>query len=1134
MRLIHWSFLPLILALVVPPTTPDNPTPEPSPPPEIPPPNTIIDFLSADVEYLYFLRHIQRLGLVPKINRMQNVTLFAPINLAFVDLELFEDDTAESALRYFAGEKFRVGAVDRMVVVLDSMYVVKNGESVKGRQSLAEKRENAEIDDSGIEDADGAEVVSDKETLGSNEKDQEEYFDAEDIFFDEDDEFVWAEDGDFDIEDHVQDPVPETTSSSDLEITFKDPKKAAPLSPKYFPLLISHQKNVHDGQNLRINSVAEIVEADNYVKHQRSYVHAIDRLLPTKPSMCGLLMSENIELIENDSITFISEMFRLLFLLKHPVKPEQQKIPDDPFPHTCDGFLANASTLLLPTDAYINSSLLEIERKYYTAILHGLNNPELYPTREAVYEMKKDALALLLKILLPDQVLEYSTRRNHSYTSLDSLLTYSISGNSSTGQISINKKLKSIAGLSSLAVADGLIHVFDAPGNLSSSQNPSDFFSALNIERAVMVPRKALYAMHFSQLVSEINFRKLAKFIGHKAVNQTILIDMSDRDDVKEDDDIDVKGDFGILSFTNRQQLLYRFLDSFVDMGAEVSLEKPSYHKILDSKLCLKKRIGSCYKVKVWGEMNKNKQVTASFNDEFEAGKPVLAANNNAIYFSNNDFEAPVSFKKVMAKLISDGRIGRHHEHYSVNKDACLQTLKFLDSFNLILLDDNHHGYTAFLPCGELATNERADNAIRENTWDHLGLVLRYLQSHPDKFKKVLEGMFLQDLVYTHPEKMKHPIDREIKLLSGDKIHVKQSFSDANKKVHFQLNNTQLTMAMNSDVLFNQGIIHITDQLMLPSNFRITLKELIETTEELDFPETSFFKLLEQFPTVEDKLNLDQDKAAYSLFVPTPDLLHWKNITANYRRLDQLLQMHMIPNSELQPLLDCISDLAPHAQVANYTFRTNRTNALFRCQINPSSGKAYLTFQKPQNSGSSVSKAQRVTILSHGCTEGTKNGSCVFLIDNPLSPSWFDVPDNFLYVHIGWISVGIGIIIGVILFGFCTTTLVLCLSTTGKDRKQTSLAPSQSSLRAPTESSYMRITSDEDVDQNNYDYGYETDNDMMADEEQGLLPKRKKKSRKGAYGSFSPMGTPSAPLMIDRENLKKAFNRDRNLPSLQI
>ena len=1043
MLLARWvPVLALALALAVHPTLL-----EPVP---VKPPETIIDFLSANVEYLYFLRHIQVLGLVPHINAMANVTLFAPVNLAFVDSELAKSDTVESVQRYFSGEMFLVAGADQMVTVLDSMYVVKE---VVVEENSGEMFLQRRLDDDAVEgdDTDAGEL------------------ETSDLF-------------------HMYQEV----------VLERAAEKKWPTK-KYFPLLISHQLSPKDKENLYINGVAEIVEPDNYARRQNAYIHGIANLLPTTPTMCQLFMDRKSYTFNGHSMSFISKVFQLLFTPSRKYGSAQEEKPEVGFPRTCDQFLSNASTFFLPTDAYINSSLLELERKYYVTILHGIDNPELYPTKDAVLEMKRDAFALVLKLFITERIPQISGLHNRTYACLDPSLSYNISGNFATGQLTINGALTSLSGYSSLALADGIVYVFDVESEETPteiSRNLPDFFAAANIAREPMIPRKALYAYHFSKLVHEIEFRKLGKFIGRRAQNQTMLINYSDRDDVKEDDDFDSLQQAGIVSFTNTQQLLYRFIDTYVDIGVELTKNSPIYLKMLDSKLCLKKRIGSCYKIKVSGELDE-KGFRVSFNDEFESGLPVLAANHNALYFSDNDYEAPASFKRVLAALIAEDLVLSHNSHFVLNKDACFQTIKYLHSYNLMLLDDNSQGYTAFLPCGKVVT-QGVTTKVSDNVWEQMGLVLRYLQKHPNKFRDVLQSLFLGGVVYTNPEELMPT--RVIQTVGGKNVLVSETVVQEKKHAKLRLNHTELVLPLNSDVLFNQGVIHMTDQLLLPTDFRVTLKDLLETTEEVEFPETSFFRLLERFPSVQKKLHLESPSSEYSLLVPTPESLHWKNITVNYWRLDLLLQMHMVPNSELQPLLDCVQDLSKHSTVVNYTFSTNRTNVSFRCQINPSTGKAYLSLQKPPKTASFAFESQRVSILSYGCTQG-KNGTCVFLIDNPISPNWFDVPDNFLHVLIDWISVRIGIVIGVILFGFCITTLGLWLfMTTNKRKAGISQAASTKSFTVPSEPSFMRITDDEDPENIPTD-GYETDTDITGDEEQRLLPKRSKRKKKGQYGS---------------------------------
>lgn len=69
-------------------------------------------------------------------------------------------------------------------------------------------------------------------------------------------------------------------------------------------------------------------------------------------------------------------------------------------------------------------------------------------------------------------------------------------------------------------------------------------------------------------------------------------------------------------------------------------------------------------------------------------------------------------------------------------------------------------------------------------------------------------------------------------------------------------------------------------------------------------------------------------------------------------------------------------------------------------------------------------------LLSHGCTQqgNTSNRSCVFLIDKPLNMQWFNrKPSNFLHIHLGIVSLGVGVILGLIIFGGVMIGLVLVM-----------------------------------------------------------------------------------------------------------
>ncbi|KAM9940417.1 hypothetical protein OXX80_000134 [Metschnikowia pulcherrima] len=1008
---------------------------------DLPSPMTIIDYLSSESQYSYFLRHIQRHGLVPKINKMANVTVFAPVNSAFVDSELAKDDTAENLLRYFAAQRFRVSYLNGTAVVLDSLYETKHS-------------------------------------------------------------------------------GPETRT---------------------FPLKVSSERPKGPTGPFLVNDVAEIVEYDGYAKHQRSFIQAIDHLLPQAVSMCDMLMNNASEsmYINGHKVAFVKKVFQSAFAT-HKLPRGQRQL-------SCNDFLANVSTLLLPTDTYIDTSMSDMEKRYFLTLHHGLENPDLYPTKEAVSELRNDALSFLSSLLLPDLVGgSNGTSGNNTHLSTWSKNTYKVSYDKSTNQITLNDKVQSVAGSTSLTFSDGLLHIFDfSRGN---GTQPEDFLEACNIEKVYMNPRKTLYAMHFSQLARELRFYKKGDLIGDTAENQTILVDASDRDDFFDDEelseaeafiegaDVDLddilEDDLGASSFSNRQQIMYKFIDGCVNVPNLVSRDTPRYHRLFDSKLCSRKRIDSCFKVKVSGVYHNNK-TKVFFNDRYEAEAPFMAANNNSIYILRTDFAVPASFKNVMAQLISDGTMREHLDHVTVDKSSCLQTLKYLERHDLLSLRENYHGYTAFLPCGRTLWDGTQRKSNKNYvSWNSLGLVLKYLESRPAEFAKVFRGNVLEDLIYSDfgLEDSRESF-RYVKTLNGDVLNISETYQEGDYNHVISLNETAISIPLNSDVLFNQGVIHMTSKVLLPSNFQISLRDLILADHASSADQGSFITFIEKFPKLASAIQLDSASGSdYSLLMPTSESLRAFNITSDFNRLFEFLELHLISNTDAATLLTCMG--IPYFEPGNssHVIQTNKTRGTFICHTNPSSGKTFLTLPKKQTLvGNLANDADHsVRIVNYGCSQqGSTNSSCVFLLERPLDVAWLDPPDNFLHVHIGWISVGIGIVIGVILFGFCTTTVALCLSRAGQKKTQT---PELESNFTPVGSSYMPITSDEDVVPTDYDRGYETDVDMVRDEAASLLPKHGNVRAPARYDSTSPLGVPSAPRKIKTSGVIENINRDRNLP----
>lgn len=1020
-----------------------KPAPQPTQPA-----HSIIDFLSQDVQYSYFLRHLQRLGLVPRITQMRNVTLFAPVNSAFVDLDVALADTPASVLRYFAPQRFRTLYLGGNTTVFGSMYVTR-------------------------------------------------------------------------------DPPANHTH----------PLKVGPLQG-------SNENQPDHGPPLYVNDVAEIVDADGYAKHQRLFVHGIDRLLPQGYSMCDVLMSKHDSQINGHSVEAAKLLLQLVLVLQREVATGGGLGHTGSDKLVCEDYLAHVSTVLLPTDKALRASLLDLQWQYYLTLARAERNPDLQPARGATREMGLDVRDLLAAMLFPDLVAGVNGTGEPRVSLGKTWHTFAFKP--ALGRICVDGRMWSVAGSTALTFSDGVLHLFDAadedtPRALEAAGEPKPpahlFLSVLEVRPVKMIPRKALYAMHYSNWVEELKFWRKGALVGPHTHNKTIVIDASDRDDFYDDAGVFDSDDprLSPQSFNNRQQLQYKFLDGAVDMPLELQA-LPHYHRLLDSSLCIRKRINSCFKVKVLGELA-NGNALATFNDKHKAVGPVLA-NGNAIYVVEPDFTLPLSFKSVLAELISEGLVLAPLTHIDIDKSSCLQTLKYLQKFDLLSLDDNYKGYTVFLPCGKPVWEgkEREYNR-RYVSWNSLGLILTHLEKNPKVFKRVLRNLFLEDLVYSDfGLEDAAQLLKLVRTLAGESVNVSETYSEGDFNHIISVNETQVSIPLNSDILFSQGVVHITKNVLLPGNFRVTLRDLLALAEDSSGPRFSLF--LDKFAEFAARLQLDGPDPPFSLLVPTPELLLLLNITLGFDRLEEFLQLHLITNEQAQAMILCMG--VPFFRSSNHSLliRTNHTAGLFRCHTN-ARDKTLLTLMDRLDSYESLwpvlarmaalAKGQQVQVVNYGCTQYHAGGSgCVFMLDRPLDVHWFDVPDNFLHVHIGWISVALGAVLGISLCGFCVTTTALFLS-----RKKPVPPPPPAFL--PAGSSYMRVTSDGDH-LPAVDYGYESDDDVERHERSRIFPvdAERRKNYGLTYGLQSPMGEPSRPVSIKGKGIFRALQRDRDLPTADL
>lgn len=974
-----------------------------------PTPSTIVDILSSEVEFSYFLRILQKTEMIPVINSLQNVTLLAPVNLAFANHEL-NHISHDELYRYIVDQRFRIGYMSKKPTIFNTLY--------------------------------------------------------------------------------EQDETP-------------------------YPILVSPN---FDTLQYEIDHIASVVESDIYAKHQWSFIQAIDSQLPVKPGICDVLLEED-STLNGHNISFVKGLFKLLFqnqvdlVSDEDVDTERNKYKD--IPTNCQTYMANFSTVFIPTDDMIRSSMSNMTMRYYSALYHTFKGSKFSITDKAILEIKYD-ITKLLNNLLVSELVGPANITQKSYKSKDTTNKYHIESGENGDILTLNGEISSSASGSNLVYADGVIHVFDKQHNIN-------FFDALNIEPTTINPRKALYALHYSSFVSELEFRSLGHLIDGTSENQTILLSYDQRDDISEDISMikPRESDVEIDSFSLKQRLLYQFINESFNVTDMLSQElSDSLYKLVDSALCSKSKIAGCYKLKVSSSYSHGLLIESRINDDIKiVSEPFDIGNGSIAYFVNKAVETPRSLKHNLADLLSNGRLERHLEHILINQQECLKTIQYLNHFDLLNLKDNDMGYSIFLPCG-IPDNQFPLWGSAGGAWKSLGLLLNHFEKHPKVFKNIMKGLFVEGTFYSDFGLSDSRQFIEARTLRGDSVNITNEFFDGDYNHLLKINLSLIPLPLNSDLLFNKGVVHVIGNLLFPNDFEISFTDLIRATEDNE-QLLSFLDLIKEYPQLNKLLTLSADALEFSLFIPTQESLNTYNITKHADDLLELLEFHLLPNSELPKLFDCLHS---SFNTSDFTINSNSSQMSFTCKKD-SKDKAILSINKADGEKT----GHKLKILNQGCTRSvnsTHHGPCVFLIDKPIRPKWLYNDDGFLHVHLGIISVMLGIILGLILFSVLIMLIMFFLGGRGKKTLPLDINGT-GPFNNNKNSSFMGLGVGEDSG-NVFDRGYETDDDMQNERER-LLPHR-------TLGAPSPKpgrnyGS-TAPLSIRGPQSNKALNRSRNLPGV--
>lgn len=986
-------------------------------------PSNVVDVLSSDVQFSYFLRQLQRSGMIPILNELSNYTLIAPVNLAYAR---------------------------------------------KGEQEAQQ------------EDVDGK------------------------------------------VNKHLRYVIKQPVH---LDKSIKEPivyETYYQTNSKYYPLIISQDVSL---DQLLVDGKAAIVEPNLYASNQNAYVQGTDELLDEKDLLCDVLMSHNAEhdQVQGHNISFIKSLFQSTFGDTNS-EVSHNTLPID-IPLSCNEFMRKSRTFFLPTDSLVEESISNLQRRYYLLISSSIEQ-DIELTERAVYEIKRDIVKFLEYLMIG----EYVGGINGSSESIKAVngeLSYDVSLEEGSGRLVLNNNV--IASVSPIAYSDQVLHIFDTQRNQKAYDD--GFFSQLGIPLTPLVPRKVLYALHYSKFLEELYFRSLGNLIDSNKVNFTLFLNPSDLDKNLGSNMIRKTPYQTHRRFNGLEQVHYHFYDEVFNTTVIEELGTNFNVSYLTSLLCRSREIGSCFKNKVFSVLD---AATGTYKHVLDgditiASPPYFAVDDSTIYILDDDLEAPESLKTTLVNLITSNGVSIL-PRVQFDLKTCLKTMHYFDYFKLFALENNNKGYTLFLPCGSGRGGFTSLAKDDQDAWNSLGLYMNYLVSKPDIFKSVMQNLILEGLIYSDFASNPGNVFNTT-TLDNENLNI-TALSVGELESIWRVNHTNLLVPLGSELFFDKGLIHLTDMVLIPDSLEITLLDLIKTTYDDSYADYNMLELLEKLPVVRDLLGLDGGSSEYSLLIPEPSSLKDFNISANFFRLYDFLQFHLIPNSELTNLLTCMdegySENSTDSTVS--LVHTNITDGVLRCVYRPKKNRYFLQHHR----GDSVealgyNRDHEVEVIAHGCSKFHKEsqGPCVFLIEKPLNLEWLNKPsDNLLHVHLRIISIGVGIILGLFLMGSAIFGFLIYTEKFGHNHALAIPIPSSTKPSHSHELNILNIhASGEAGTINNGNYGAESNSPFS--ETSSLL-------RGGANSNpryTDNNSSVTAPVLI-RQASTKPYERNHGLPNI--
>ena len=517
---------------------------------------------------------------------------------------------------------------------------------------------------------------------------------------------------------------------------------------------------------------------------------------------------------------------------------------------------------------------------------------------------------------------------------------------------------------SNYLLSDGIVHYFE--DHIFDYKNGPYFPS--------FTPRKYLIGLDYEQFVDEVDFRKLSYLIDENFLDQTIF----------------VSNDYKTMG-SLQSQLKYHFIE-----GADsVQLGANQTHKLLTSNFCTelqsedsgnvdngKEKQIFCQRIKLErgydGSLLLNSNTGIVNKDPYRVG-------NTSIYILDDDINLPPKLQvAIAAELTRSGKSIELFKQFGLLKELS----RGADS----------DIYTIFFPTSKL--------------WSSLDLTLDYLMNNPDLLKHTLENLVIKGLLY-------HDFEGTTTLETYSNITVTISDeNDDNKDDDLNLitidNRTDVQISFGKQILYSHGVVHpISDNLPLPKDLEITNTDLLTTLDS------------EEFESILSALNLTSylQNQSYSIMLPMSKSLLQENIThllTDVKYLEKFAMLHILPPGSLDMIMDC------------YSTSSSPLNKNLTTTIPTLLNDTHLTCRELASGGMMVSitegSGNEVRVLRHGLSlVGSDNESFnrtgILLLDRPLNPAWMNESPGKLYLHLPFIAIVLGILIGILfvmlLFGCC-------------------------------------------------------------------------------------------------------------------